>query len=439
MNVEEFKPNGKVIFRIIVCVLILLLGVIGMSSFAKMKQPPIEAHYDEPSLRVEVLKAYTEDVPVSITGYGEVKVLDVVSIAPEVSGKIVKIHPRLETGEIISKGDVLFSIDPRDYEASLEETAAAVKQLENSILRLNKQYEIDRERLKTLKRNRDLAKNQYDRVRKLFEEDKVGTLSGVDQAEQSYNSTFDQVEQMALAIELYPIQIREAESSLDSARARLSSAETRLERCIVKAPFNGRISEVSLEEGQYVSPGMNLATLANDSVLEIRVPLDSRDAAKWLQFNKEESKQATAWFNGLEKVKCNIRWTEAAPDSYWQGILHRVVKFDQQTRTLTVAIRINAENAVSDNGNLLPLVEGMFCSVEIPGKTLSDVFRVPRWAVSFENTVYLSVENRLTTVPVKVEKVENEDAFISKGLEPGDIVITTRLVDPLENSLLEIH
>ena len=117
----------------------------------------------------------------------------------------------------------------------------------------------------------------------------------------------------------------------------------------------------------------------------------------------------------------------------------RVVKFDQQTRTMTVAVRVHAKDAFSTDGQTLPLVEGMFCSIEIPGKTMKNVIRLPRSAVSFENTVYLSSENRLKTVPVEVVREEGKDAFISEGIKQGDLVIITRLIDPLENSLVETN
>jgi hypothetical protein len=81
----------------------------------------------------------------------------------------------------------------------------------------------------------------------------------------------------------------------------------------------------------------------------------------------------------------------------------------------------------------------MFCAVEIPGRTMRQVFRLPRQAVSFENKVYLAnAEDRLKTVDVTVERIEGEFAFVGQGLNPGDVVITTRLIDPLENVLLDI-
>ncbi len=147
----------------------------------------------------------------------------------------------------------------------------------------------------------------------------------------------------------------------------------------------------------------------------------------------------TAWFATLKPVECAIRWTEDKTGSPWIGILNRVVKFDQQTRTLTVAIRVTADSAKGKGNRVLPLVEGMFCTVDIPGRTMRDVYRLPRQAVSFENRIYLaSAEGRLKTVDVTVARIEGEFVFVDQGLNPGDTVILTRLIDPLENALLDI-
>jgi RND family efflux transporter MFP subunit len=424
---DESKRKNRILFRIIMA-----------GGFMLFRKPPPQMPIPEPTLQVEVLEARPENVPVSITGYGEVKALNEVSIAPEVSGKVMRIHPRLEAGEVISKDEIIFQIDTRDYEAAFVEATATVTQTESSLERMKRQYEIDRERLKTIQRTCELSRQQYERVKKLFEEDKVGTQSGVDQAEQTYNNAADQQEQMAKAVELYPLQIKESESSLLSAKSRMETAKIRLERCTVKAHFNGRIKSVSIEKGQYVSPGMGVITLADDSVLEIQVPLDSRDASKWLPFEDNSNNTSNAWVKGLKKVKCKIRWTEAKSANYWEGTLNRVVKFDEQTRTVTVAIRIEGAEALSINHGSLPLIEGMFCSVEIPGKILENVYRVPRWAVSFENTVYVAIDNKLKTVPVEVARSQGEEAFISEGLKPGDRIIITRLIDPMENAKLII-
>ena len=76
--------------------------------------------------------------------------------------------------------------------------------------------------------------------------------------------------------------------------------------------------------------------------------------------------------------------------------------------------------------------------MKIPGRTLYSVFPLPRQAVSFDNTVYIAVDNRLKTVPVEVARVEGENTYVAHGLNVGDMVVTTRLIDPMENALLQI-
>jgi RND family efflux transporter MFP subunit len=432
------RPVGNIIFRILACILVLAAGIFGMAKLANLKKPPVEVKNEERALRVEAVRVEPADVPVVITGYGEARALNVVTIAPEVSGTIVEIHPRLEAGEIIPKGETLFRVDPRNYDAAQKEARATVMQWESSIKRLEKQDAIDRQRLKTVERNQELAKQEFQRLQDLYRKDKVGTRSAVEKAEQAFNAAVDQVDQMGQALALYPIQIKEAQSSLASARARLTVADVNLDRCTVTADFDARVKSAAIERGQYVAPGQQVLTLADDSTLEIHVPLDSRDARQWLQFNGSRDSDGTAWFTGLKPVACNIRWTEESDGHTWQGQLHRVVRFDRQTRTLTVAVRVAAANAAGSAAGGLPLVEGMFCAVDMPGKTLQNVYRLPRWAVSFKNTVYLVRDNRLKIVPVKVARVEGDSTLVSDGLQPGDLVVSTRLSDPLENILLEV-
>lgn len=396
---EKLGTSGpkekKIIFRIIICFLVLLAGFVGMKALGSLKKPPAEAVVTESQLKVEAIRVEKKDYPIFINGYGEVNALNVVSIAPEIAGKITRVHPRLKEGEVIKKGDILFEIDSKDYVTAVN---------------------AGRKRIEILKRTKELAGREYERIELLFRKNKVGTESGVDRAEQSMLSTDD----------LF-IQVEQA----------LTLAEINLERCKVAAQFNGRLSYVALEKGQFVAPGQHVLTLVDDSILEINVPIDSRFASNWLLFEDNGSKKNHT-FSDLVRVPCTIKWTEGDEGTSWTGLLHRIVKFDKKTRTLTAAVRINSEETMEDMTDGFPLVEGMFCSVRIPGKVLTRVIRLPRLSVSYNNTVYMAVDNRLKTAPVNVEYIEGGYAYISDGLRQGDMVVTTRLIDPLENALLKI-
>ncbi|ROR03225.1 efflux RND transporter periplasmic adaptor subunit [Desulfosoma caldarium] len=429
--------DRKIFFRLAVCSAILVAGIAAMAALSSLKKPPAQAVIEEQAYKVEVLQAHSEDVPVTLTGYGEVHSIRRVHIASEVSGTVIAVHPRLFVGEIIAEGDILFQIDPRDTQSALAEAEALVSQLEHTVTRLEKEWGLEKRRLRVLQRSRDLAWAEYQRLQRLYDESRVGTKSGVEAAERAYNQALDQLQLLEQSLALYPVRLREARSSLEAARAQRQRALVQVERCTVRAPFAGRVVEKSIELGQFLSPGTPALTLADDSLLEILVPLDSDEARRWLTFDEKPSATDLSWFHGLRQVPCQVRWVEDPQGHRWKGFLHRVVAFDRTSRTLTVAVRVSGQEA-SGKGARMPLVDGMFCAVDIPGRTLQRVVRLPQWAVTYDNKVYLSVNGRLKTVPVRVARLQGKEAFIEEGIGDGDWVIITRLVNPLENMRLEV-
>ncbi len=437
MKFIRLLTSARVGFRLLVAVDVLLFGVVMMNLLARMKEPPVEVVPPKPVIRVEAKKALPEDVQVSIIGYGEAASLKSVRVAPAVAGKVTRIHPDLSAGHFFEKDTVLFEIDKRDYMTAYKDARATLSQMTNTIDRLNKEQQIAEMRLKNLVRNRDLAKDEFERIHQLYTKSKIGTRSQVDAAERSYNAAVDQLAQMTQVVQTYPLQIKEVGYRQESAKAGVFRASTNLRRCSVRAPFNGRIKDVTVEVGQYVAPGQGLMLLVDDSSLEIAVPVGSTDARKWLQFENRADSGKTRWFSALQRLPVTVRWTEDEAGHRWSGQLDRITRFDKQTRTLTLAVTVNSQPTSGMKG-ALPLVEGMFCSVTIPGKVMRQVYRLPRWAVSLNDTLFIESNGRLKTIQVTVARIQGDEVFVSGGLKTDDNVITTRLVNPLENSLLEI-
>lgn len=429
------KPEASLFARILLSIIVLAVGVFALMAMIKLKEPPSEAKIVERALPVNVQNVSPEDVPVTVVGLGDVRALNTVPISPEVAGVVVALHPNLELGGRVARSELLFQIDPTDYRAALDQARAQVGQFEKTVERLTRQAGIDRDRLRTLDRNEALMREEFQRVKDLFEKEDVGTRSAVDRAEVTQNQAADARDQLAQAVDLYPVQIEEAKSALQAARAQLTLAEANLARTEVRANFDARVSQVAIELGQYVNPGRDVLTLADDSVLEISVSLDSRDARNWLQIDGTPEGDGVSWFGALQPVRCTVAWTEDPEAHRWQGTAHRIESFDPQTRTLRVAVRVTAQEARTSTGGL-PLVEGMFCEVGLPGRVLRQVYRLPRWAVTYEGNVFLARGDRLEIRRVEVARTEGDVTYVT-GLQPGDAVITTRLVDPLPNALLE--
>ncbi|HNR31895.1 MAG TPA: biotin/lipoyl-binding protein [Candidatus Hydrogenedentes bacterium] len=438
MTKGDIRRRRRLVLRVLLCSFFLLMGVSIKFALGALREPPRPAEIREPHLRVEVARIQPEDVQVEIAGYGEARALDVVTISPKVAGEIIDVHARLEVGEVVAEGDLLFRIDSRDYEAARAQAQAQVDRITSMLTLLRQQFEIDRERLETYRRTRDIALEEFERDKRLYEEEDVGSQSIVNLSEINYRKALDAFEQVDQAITLYPLRIREAEHGLEAATAALELAQLSFERTEVRAPFTGRVKQVQLKVGQNVAPGAPVLTLANDTVLEISVPLDSRDARSWLMFQDPApaSGDTANWFGALEPVSCRIRWTEDPDDHVWTGVLDRVERFDPMTRTVSVAVRVAADTRRAE-GDGLPLVEGMFCEVAIPGNTLRQVYRLPRWAVTFSGHAYVAENGLLRRRDVVVARNQGEEALVSEGLRPGELVIVTRLLNPIPGMRLE--
>lgn len=420
-------------------VLALIIGSGVMLGFMTMRRTNAITSdpESENALRVEALRVYPEDVPITIVGYGQVHVLRNVSIAPEVSGRVVTIHPNLIAGGIVPKGDLLIAIDDEPYHARVDDAESTVAQLEAAVARLCEERKNEQARLESMNRARDIAHAQYERLQQLLVED-VGTESDVDRAEAAYVASRDDVDKLTHQLNLYPIRINEAQFALDSAKSRLELARLDLSKTRICSPFDARVKHHLVEQDQFVTAGVDIVELADDSVLEISVSLDSRDARRWLQFREQPSANGAGWFGVPEPVECIVQWTEDVRAQAWKGTLDRVERFDEASRTLTVAVRLRGSGAANRDSDQLPLVDGMFCRVEIPGRAMTKVYALPQSAVSIDSSVFTAVDNRLKTAKVDVLRQHDSLAYVSGGLESGDLVVTTRLVNPLDHTLLDI-
>jgi multidrug efflux system membrane fusion protein len=435
-----FWPRSQaLITRILISLAILVLGVIAFFILAGMKEAPAETPIVESALQVEVVPAVAESLRIPITGLGEVRSLNEVAMSPETAGAIVYVHPRLEPGHTIAAGETLFKIDPREYQAVHDDLEASLNREKLALERLEMECRSLDQRLAILKRNRELARSELARYRRLLKDSKSVSRSRMEAAERDYNAVSDQYEQFKQLAESSPLRMDEARHNIKSLQARLDQARINLDRCIVRAPFHARIKDVSIEVGQFVSPGSSVVTLTDDINLEIRVPLDFREVEKWMPFSVSTPNSKAPWFRPLESVRCSIRWTENPQAHEWTGILDRVVDLDTKTRTIAVAVRIPKTGSADKSANAFPLVQGMFCQVAIPGRMMDRIVRIPRSALTPDQTVYVAENGRLKTKSVQTIKAVGPDMLIEKGLRPDDLVITTRLNQPMENARLSIR
>jgi len=419
-------------------VALLAMGVAGMLGLAALKKPPAEAKSsgEERAIRVTTIQAVPSDATVTLSGFGEVRSVRSVEIAPQVPGTVTQIHPRLVAGEVVRAGEILFALDARALEAAIEEVNARIAESDTQLRRLDTERKNETERLVLVERSRDLAQARFDRTKKLHAE-AIGNQTDMDDAERMLNEAAEASQVLEREVALFPIRIQETEQQRAALEAALKLAQLKLDHATVRAPFDGRIAEVRVEQGQYVSPGQAALVLADDSTLEIAVKLDAAEARTWLRFAVESNADGMAWFGAVEPVACEVRWVEDVDSTGWRGTQDRVEQFDPDSRTVTVVVRVSAADAHGEPGRA-PLVAGMFCETRIPGRAISGVYRLPQSVLTLDRTVRIARAGRLANVPVEVLRQEGADMYVRAELGADDRVITTRLVNPIENTLLDL-
>ncbi len=418
---------------------ILAFGVAGMLALAAMKKPPAEAKASgkERAIRVETISAAASSATVTLSGFGEVRSVRTVEIASEVSGTVIQTHPRLVAGTVVRAGELLFALDARTNEAALEQVNARIAESDMQLRRLEMERKNETDRLALLQRSEKLARDRFDRTKKLHAE-AIGNQTDMDDAERLLNEAVDAVQLLEREVAMFPIRIQETQQQKSALEAARKQAQLSLDYATVRAPFDGRITDVRVEQGQYVSPGQSALMLADDSALEIAVKLDAAEARTWLRFAEQPNADGMAWFGNVEPVDCEVRWVEEVEGAAWRGTLDRVEQFDPESRTVAVVVRVSAADSRGDSNNRAPLVAGMFCEARIPGREISGVFRLPQGVLTLDRTVRVARAGRLTNVPVEVLRQEEGEMYVRAELAPDDRVITTRLVNPVENTLLEL-
>src|SRR5438477_1312644 len=104
----------------------ILACLVGLTAafFTGCTNKAAQQGFDRPPAPVSVAAAITQDVPTYLDAIGKTVAREVVSIQPQVSGRIVKIH--FTDGANVKKGEVLFTIDTRPLEANLRQAQANV-------------------------------------------------------------------------------------------------------------------------------------------------------------------------------------------------------------------------------------------------------------------------------------------------------------------------
>jgi len=321
---------------------------------------------------VEVTAAVMKPVQQQIAFVGRVAAIDKVELRARVEGFLKE--RRYTEGQTVVAGEVLFVIEPDQYQAIVTQRRA------------------------------DLAKSQAE-----VENAQAQFTRGEELLRQK-NMSAAEVDKLRAAL-------RVAEASVEQAKAALSAAELNLDYTQIKAPVAGRVGRAALSVGNLVGPAAGiLSTLVSQDPIYVLFPITQREYL--------EAKRKT---NGKERGERAIIAHVRLPDGSTYDRPGRIdyvdVTTDAGTDTLTL-------RAVFPNPQGL-LVDGQYLGVTVAEEKPAAALVIPQAALQIDQqgtfVLVLDAENRVQTRRIQAGEPQGSNVIVSAGLNSGELVVTQGL------------
>lgn len=407
----------SILLRIILPILILGLGYFGMKV---LSVDPTEVEKEKPTSRVgrykksaitgQVKRLATTsaegsaavktkaqllkktDYQVKILSEGIVTAHHLTSLTPLVNGRVVKISSAFESGGFFKKGDVLVELDSADLQSALTSAIARLAQAEASV-----------------------AQEEARAIQAKLNWDDIGYK--------------DEPSDLVLR----KPQLKEARARLTSARADLEKGQRDLEHTKIRAPYAGCVKARSVGIGQSVSSNTNLGEIFSTEFAEIRFPISPHQLPLVkLPANRSQKKGQTV----IIKDALGIH-----PDAEWSGELMRSeAVIDEASRELYLIARVTdpyQRNSMASAhstgkgspGTNAPLRVGQPVRISLNGHILTDVYEIPRSALSSSAEVLLIEPEEMRISRHEITTIwEDADSLIVRDQIPeGYYLATSRI------------
>ncbi len=345
------------LFPLLLATLLFLAACSGGKSETAPQAPPVP---------VAVAPVVVKNMPVAVKTIGNVEAYSAVSIRARVGGELKQVH--FQEGQEVKKGDLLFVIDPRPFEATLKEARA--KQARDQAL---------------LKKAQDDAR----RYGRLIQDDLISR---------------EQYDQVVANSEALAATVKADEAAVENARLQV-------EYCHIHAPLSGRTGSLLIHPGNLIKADDEKKFMA---VIHQIQPIYVSFALPERYF--PDLKKALA--ASIPVVQAVIAGEEANP------VQGRLTFVDNTVDLATGTIRLKAtfENA---HKRLWP---GQFVEVSLQLAEQPNALVVPAQAVQTgQNEQYVFVVKPDHTVeyrPVTVSRTQDGETIIAQGVSPGETVVT---------------
>ena len=350
--------------------LLVLLAASGCRKASAPSQGP---------LPVNVVTAIEKEVNEWDEFTGRLDPVESVEIRPRVSGYITEIH--FEAGAIVKKGDLLYVIDPRPYQADFDRAAAEVQRMDAQL----KLAQIELNRATELRNKNTISASEFDQ--------KAATSQG-------------------------------AAAAKSSAEAAKNSAALNLEFTQIKSPIDGRVSDQRITVGNLVQPGAGpesvLTTVVSVDPIYAKVDADENAVLKYVKLS-EQGKRVSA---RTAKIPAFIELgneTDFPHEGYIDFVDNRL---DPGTGTIRARV-------VLKNWNPNFITPGFFARVRVAGATPYRAALIDDKVISSQQGLkyafVVKPDNTVERRTLETGPLFEGKRIVKRGLKDGEKVVSTRL------------
>lgn len=417
----------------------LLVGV-AIAAYAVLNRPlPQRKPMAETARLVRVITiAETTLVPRAF-GYGNVQPGKVFEAVAEVAGRVVRIHPQLKKGAIMAEGQVLAEIDPTDYRLAVKRTEADIRALQAQLNEVEVRVANTRASIAIENRARAIDERELARKRELVEK-KVTAQATLDQEERTLLARRQSIQGLTNTLNRLPAERDKLSAQMAALQSQLASARRDLERTTLRAPFDGRIAEVSVEQAQYAKQAQVLAVLDDIGVSEVAAQVPIEKMVGILDPKRLGAATVAGAMKDIERilgVTPIVRLNLGGRTAEWRGRVVRISDtIDPQTRTVGVIVAVKDPYRLSESEFRPPLTKNMFVEVELRGRPLPGRITIPRQALHGDTVYVAGKDNRLVIRRVEIRLRQGGLLDVAKGLGAGERVVITDLIPAIDGMLL---
>lgn len=368
-------------------VVLTLLGLLAACSRGSSSNAKAEEQRVRVAVPVTAADAVEKTVPVQLRVIGNVQPYSTVAVTAQVSGELQTVH--FKEGQEVKKGELLFTIDTRPFEARLKQAEANLAKGKAQLQNARKQAE----RYGSVVKQGYVAEEQYDQI--------VANAAALEAA------------------------VRADEAAVESARLELKY-------CSIRSPLNGYVGDLKVDQGNVVKANDNekpLVTINQVSPIYVAFSIPEQELPDVRRYMAQGPLEVLATVPGQD-------------DKPARGTLSFV---DNTVDAATGTIQLKA-TFPNDDRALWP---GQFVNVVLTLTSMPNVVVVPSQAVQTgQQGQYVYIIKPDLTVdyrPVTIARTIDEEVVIQEGLKPGEKVVAdghlrlapgalVKVVDGKENS-----